>query len=308
MQLPSAMNVFDVCCRDGLQMEKQFIPTEEKITIINGLSKLGFKKLEITSFVSPKAVPQMSDAADVASGIARVPGVIYSALVPNVKGAQRAIDAGIDELNVVFSASESHNLSNLRMPVDKSLQNVSEIIALARGCGTPVNVSIATAFGCPFEGKVDRSRVFSLAEQVLSMGAGSLTFADTTGVANPRQVYSMMAEFKKRHPEIRIALHFHNTRGMGTANILAGLQAGVLDYDASLGGLGGCPFAPGASGNVATEDVIHMAEEMGVKTGIDLDGLIELGRYLEQIIGRTLPGQVLKSGKVSDLHAAKWHC
>lgn len=303
MRLPTEVNVFDVGCRDGFQMEKQFIPTSEKVAIVNRLARLGFRKMEITSFVSPRAVPQMQDAALVVAGAERVAGVTYAALVPNTKGAQRALEAGIDELNVVFSVSESHNRANLRMPVADSLKNVADVISLARDRGgKPVNVSLATSFGCPFEGEVPGKRVLKLAREALSMGAASLSFADTTGMANPRQVYELLSGFRDQFPHVEVTLHFHNTRAMGMANILAGLQAGVTNFDAALGGLGGCPFAPGASGNVATEDVVHMLEEMGISAGIDLDGLLEAARYLEKVIGRTLPGQVMKAGKVKDLH------
>ncbi|MFZ5944848.1 MAG: hydroxymethylglutaryl-CoA lyase [Bacillota bacterium] len=300
MNIPKKAAVIDVCCRDGFQLEKEFIPTEEKISIVKGLARLGFKKIEATSFVSPKAVPQMQDSQEVIEAVKGSGGVIFSALVPNLKGAERALIAGAGELNIVFSASETHNMKNLHMSVMDSLNNAKEIIALAGT--TPVNVTVATSFGCPFEGRVVESKVISLAEKVLSLGAAGITFADTTGMANPIQVYRMMKEFVKKHSDLPVTLHFHNTRNMGLANIVAGLQAGVASFDASLGGLGGCPFAPGATGNVPTEDVVHMLHEMGVETGIDLDGLIALGKYLEKLIGRSLPGQILKAGKTMDLY------
>ncbi len=301
-KLPTRVNIIDVCCRDGFQNEKKFIETEDKIRIVDSLSRLGFKKLEVTSFVSPKAIPQMRDAVEVVKGANRVEGVVFTALVPNVKGAERAIEAGIDELNVVMSVSESHNLANIRMTPRQSLDKLKEIVELAGNHKVPVNASLATAFGCPFAGNVPVEKVLAAAEEALAIGASSLTVADTTGMANPVQVLRMMEHFNKLLTKVPLALHFHNTRGMGMANMLAGLEAGVTDYDAALGGLGGCPFAPGATGNVATEDVVHMLEEMGIKTGIDLDGLINLSRELEKIIGRTLPGQVIKAGKTCDLH------
>ncbi|KJS19206.1 MAG: hydroxymethylglutaryl-CoA lyase [Clostridiaceae bacterium BRH_c20a] len=300
MNIPKKADVIDVGCRDGFQLEKEFIPTEDKISIVKGLARLGFKKIEATSFVSPKAVPQMQDSKEVIEAVKGIDGVVFSALVPNLKGAERALSAGVGELNIVFSASETHNMKNLHMSVMDSLKNAEEIIALAGKIS--VNVTVATSFGCPFEGRVSESQVISLAEKVLSLGASGITFADTTGMANPIQVYRMMKAFVEKHLDLAVTLHFHNTRNMGLANIVAGLQAGVASFDASLGGLGGCPFAPGATGNVPTEDVVHMLHEMGVETGIDLGGLIDLGKYLEKLIGRSLPGQILKAGKSTDLY------
>ncbi len=302
MQLPKVANVTDVGCRDGFQMEKEFIPTEEKINIVNRLSKLGFKRIQITSFVNPKAVPQMKDAAEVVSKINREPGVTYSALTPNLKGANNAIDANVDELDVFMSVSESHNKANVRMQVSDSVNAISDIIALAKEHNKPVWVNLATSFGCPFEGEVSSKNVLNLADKFVSLGASGVVLADTTGMANPVQVYELVSECMKNVSADKICLHFHNTRNMGMANILAGLQAGVNNFEAALGGLGGCPFAPGASGNVSTEDVVHMLEEMGIDTGIDINGLLETARYLEKIIGRPLPGQVMKAGQSCDLH------
>ncbi len=302
MLLPEEVNVIDVVCRDGFQMEKEFIPTEEKINIVNQLSQLGFKRLQVTAFVSPKAVPQMKDAAEVVRNIERKPGIEYSALTPNMKGASAAIEAGVDALDVFMSVSESHNKANIRMSVADSVNAIGEVISLAEKHDKPVVINLATCFGCPFEGDVPKDNVIKLAEDFLKMGVEGIVFADTTGMANPRQVYELTSEFLARNPKANTILHFHNTRNVALANILAGLQGGVINYEGALGGLGGCPFAPGASGNVPTEDVVGMLEETGISTGINLEGLIGLAQYLEKVIGRTLPGQVMKAGRVCDLH------
>lgn len=303
MKLPSEATIVDVVCRDGFQNEKEFIPTAEKIKIVNKLSQAGFKRLQVTSFVSPKAVPQMRDAAEVVTGIERKPGIVYTALTPNIKGASAAIEAGVDALDVFLSASESHNKANVRMSIADSIKAVKEVIALAEKHNKAVMINVATSFGCPFEGVVPRENLYKIAGEFLAIdNVEGVVIADTTGMANPKQVYELTAAFKDKFAQAEIYLHFHNTRNMAMANILAGLQAGVSNYECSLGGLGGCPFAPGASGNVPTEDVVSMLGEMGVNTGIDLGELISTANYLEKIIGRALPGQVMKAGRVCDLH------
>lgn len=299
---PKCVKICEVVGRDGFQNEKDFIRTEDKIRIIDSLAETGLWKIEATSFVHPKAVPQLRDAEEVMTAIKRKAGVIYTCLVPNIKGAERALGCSVDELNVVISASGTHNLKNVGMPVEKSLENMREIVSLARQERVPVNGSVGTAFGCPFEGVISRGRTLEMVDRYLDMGVNSITLADTTGMANPGQVYELLTDFKTRWPKVPVALHFHNTRGMGLANVLAGMQAGVDIYDASLGGLGGCPFAPGATGNICTEDMVHMLYEMGINTGIDLDMLIDVSRGLEAIVGRTLPGQVIKAGRTSCLH------
>lgn len=293
-KLPVKAYLYEVGTRDGLQMEKNFIATEDKISIINQLSEVGFRKIEVTSFVSPKAVPQLQDAAEVMNRIKRKAGIVYSALIPNIKGAGRAIDSGVNELNVVISASESHNQSNLRMNREMSLKNLEEIVSLSTKRGVPVNVTIATSFGCPFEGNVSPDAVFYIADKSIALGV-NITLADTIGVANPKQVFRLMSEFRKRYPAKNVTLHLHDTRGMGLANIVAGLEAGVTQFDSSLGGIGGCPFAPGATGNVATEDVAYMLKEMEIETAINFDDLMKVARNLEKIIGRQLPGKMLRA-------------
>ncbi len=302
MNLPSSVKVSEVVTRDGFQSEAQTIPTDQKVGLINKLSTTGLRRIEITSFVHPRFVPQLADAEEVYRRIERPTGVEFIALVPNLKGAERAVACGVKEINVVFSASEAHNRSNVRMSVAESLENVGKIVELAREYGIKVNGALATAFGCPFEGAVTVQQVMRLVKEYLAMGVASVSFADTTGMANPKQVYDLVSRILDRWPDQEFSLHFHNTRGTGLANVVAGLQAGITSYDASLGGLGGCPFAPGAMGNICTEDLVHMLHEMGIKTGIDLDKLIAVARYLQELLGRPLPGQVMKAGKVSDLH------
>lgn len=283
--------------RDGFQIEAQFIPTEVKIALIDALSRSGLAKIEATSFTSPKAIPNLRDAEEVMRGIARVPGVEYSVLVPNVKGAERALACGVDEINLVMSASDTHGLANLRMTPEQSLARFAEIIQVTHGSGVFINASLSTTFGCPFEGQIAEERVYHLIERLLAIGVQGVTLCDTTGMANPAQVARICREALARWPQVGFTLHVHDTRGMGLANALAAFQAGIRRFDASLGGLGGCPYAPGATGNVCTEDLVHMFEQMGEDTGVDLDALLDVAAGLPAIVGHALPGQVLKAGK-----------
>jgi hydroxymethylglutaryl-CoA lyase len=294
--------VQEVAVRDGFQIEKAFVPTAEKIALVDALSRTGLAKIEVTSFVSPKAVPNLRDAGEVMRGMRRVSGVLYSALVPNAKGAERALSCGVDELNLVLSASESHNRSNLNRSTAQSLEGFVEVMRAVKGSRARVNGSISTAFGCPFEGEVQQERVLGFAERYLELGLHGITLADTTGMAHPRQVAALTAEALRRFPGAELTLHFHNTRGMGLANVVASLDAGAVRFDASLGGLGGCPFAPGATGNICTEDLVHMLAAMGYDTGVDLDELLRVARKLPSIVGHDVPGQVAKAGKITDLH------
>ncbi len=293
----------DVAVRDGFQIEREFVPTETKVALIDELSQTGLAKIEVTSFVSPKAVPNMRDAEQVLSLIDRVPDVIYAVLVPNLRGVERAIQCSVDEINLFCSASESHNRANVNRTVAQSVQGFGEIMQALSGSDIKVNCSISTAFGCPFEGVVAPEKIYALVEQFIELGFDGVTIADTTGMANPKQVRDLMTEIAQRFPDIEHTLHFHNTRGMGLANVMAGLDAGVVHYDASLGGLGGCPFAPGASGNICTEDLVHMLEAMGYNTGVNLDRLLKAARRVPEIVGHDVPGQVLKAGKSTDLHS-----
>jgi hydroxymethylglutaryl-CoA lyase len=294
--------VQEVAPRDGLQIEPMWVATEDKIKLIDQLSLAGFSRIEAGSFVSPKAIPALRDGEEVFRGITRCPGVVYVALIPNVKGAQRALAARADELNLVLSASQSHNLANMRMSPEQSLAGFAEVVELARGTSVSLNGTVATTFGCPFEGRIDEKVVLGLVEAYQRLGLQGVTLADTTGMANPRQVYGLIRRVLEQLPADALTLHFHNTRGLGLSNVLAAYEAGARRFDASLGGLGGCPFAPGASGNICTEDLVNLCEEMGIATGLDLPRLLDLSRTLPALLGHEMPGQVAKAGRNRDLH------
>ena len=289
--------------RDGLQVEPLFVETEQKIALVNALSDAGLAKIEVTSFVSPKAIPQLRDAEIVLRKIRRVPGVVYSALVPNLRGAERAIESRADELNLVMSASSSHNLANLRMTQTQSYAALAETAAIARRAGVAVNVSLSCSFGCPMEGDVPETAVLDwCARYVNEMGADGVTLCDTTGMAYPTQVARLTCAFRERFAHTGLTLHFHNTRGMGLANVLAGIAAGADRFDASFGGIGGCPYAPGATGNVCTEEIVHALELMGYDTGVDLTTLLGASKRLPALIGHDIPSQLVKAGRRLDLH------
>lgn len=293
----------EVGTRDGLQVEQAFVPTQEKIALVNLLSNAGMAKIEVTAFVSPQAIPALRDAEVVMREIERQPGVVYTALVPNARGAERAIDAKTDELNLVMSASESHNLSNLRMTRSQSFVALSDVNALARQAKTPVNVSLSCCFGCPMEGDVPVSTVLGWCDRFIDeLGASGVTLCDTTGMAYPGQVAALTTAFRERWPTKELTLHFHNTRGMGLANVLAAIGAGADRFDASLGGIGGCPYAPGATGNVCSEEIVHALELMGFDTGVDLALLLQASRRLPALIGHDIPSQIVKAGRRLDLH------
>jgi len=293
----------EVVTRDGFQMEPAFVPTDTKVELINALSQCGYAKIEVTSFTSAKAIPMLRDAEEVMGRIQRIPNVEYTVLVPNVRGAERALDVKPDEFNLVMSTSETHNLSNLRMPREKSFSGLQEVIEKF-GALVPINVSLSTCFGCPMEGDVSQEEVMRWSQRFADLGVRGLTICDTTGMAQPSQVAAMCEILQKQFPHLQLTLHFHNTRGMGLANVLAAVQTGISRFDGSLGGLGGCPYAPGASGNICSEDAIHMLEAMGYDTGIDLERLLPIARHLPDVVGHTVPGQVAKSGRITDLHPA----
>ena len=299
--LPERVEIIEVGPRDGFQILPDFIETQDKIHVIESLICAGIQRMEVTSFVRPKFVPQMRDAADVMRGIKRGDCQCF-AMAPNLKGAERALEAGADMLNVVVSASEAHNRSNVRMSVDESLAGFPAVLELARQAEIPVRGSIATVFGCPFEGEVPIERVVYVCRRLVDMGCIELNLCDTTGMANPRQVAAVAQRVLSEFGDVGIALHFHNTRGAGAANLLAAMQNGITSFEASFGGLGGCPFAPGATGNVCTEDVVHMLDGMGVDTGINLLELVSAVRDAERILGMTFAGQVIKAGRSCDLH------
>ncbi|MBV0934297.1 hydroxymethylglutaryl-CoA lyase [Marinobacterium weihaiense] len=293
---PQQIRVNEVVTRDGFQSEPAFVPTETKIELINALARLGLSKVEVTSFVSPRAVPNLRDAEEVMRGITRDTDTTWVALVPNEKGCARALELAVDEINLVMSVSESHNLANMRMTCDQSLQQFARIAEMSAGTPMRLNGSLATAFGCPFEGAQATERVLGFIDAYLERGLHSITLADTTGMAVPNQVYDLCQAVRARWPELDVTLHFHNTRGLGLSNVLAALAAGMDQFDASLGGLGGCPFAPGATGNICTEDLVHMLHEMGLNTGVSLDGLLQQSQRLSEIVAHDLPGQIGKAG------------
>ena len=299
------IHIQEVIPRDGFQIEKNFVPTDEKIKLIDRLSECGLSKIEVTSFVSPKAVPNLRDAEEVVTSIKRNPNLTYVALIPNVRGADRAIAAKIDEINLVMSASATHNRKNVNRTNEESLNGFKEIMEHIKGTNIKVNGSVATSFGCPFEGEISEDTVQHYIDTYLAMGMDSITLADTTGMANPVQVKRLVKKVMKQIGEVPLTLHFHNTRGMGLANVVAAIEAGATRFDASLGGIGGCPFAPGATGNICTEDLVHMLMEMEIETAVELDKLIDLSKGLPELLGREdIPGQVVKAGKVTDLHPA----
>jgi hydroxymethylglutaryl-CoA lyase len=301
MSTQSRLFIHEVAPRDGFQIEPVFVPTDDKVALINALSRTGLAKIEVTSFTSPKAIPALADAAEVMARIDRLQGVEYAALVPNLKGCERALGARVDEINLVMSASETHNRANLRMSPQGSLAQFAQVAALARG-QAKVNASLSTAFGCPFEGEVPESRIYELIDAMAALGIDRVTLCDTTGMAQPLQSASLCEAVQRRWPQIEFTAHFHNTRGMGLANALAVWQVGIVRFDASLGGLGGCPFAPGASGNVCTEDLVHMFQAMGLDTGVDLEALVEQARRLPALVDHAVPGQVLQAGPSSRRH------
>jgi hydroxymethylglutaryl-CoA lyase len=296
MQLPERVTICEVGTRDGFQIEPEFIATEQKVEVVNRLSEAGVPRIEVTSFVSPKAVPQLRDAEAVMAAIRRQPGTRYAALVPNDKGASRAVDAGVDAIHTVVSASESHNLANVNMTIAESVEKLRAVAQIAARAGVPLQCGISTSFGCPFEGDVPVAHLEDVVARLVDLGANGIGLADTTGMANPRQVTTVLERLLPRFPGIEWTLHTHDTRAMAIPNILAAMQLGVRHFDASIGGLGGCPFAPGASGNVCSEDLVHCLHAMGIATGIDLDRLVDVSRQVERIVGRPLPGQIVKAG------------
>ena len=299
--------VNDVAVRDGFQIEKAFVPTTTKVELINQLARTGLHKIEVTSFVSPKAVPALADANEVLAGIDRVPGVVYVALVPNIRGVQNAVASPRrpDEVNGVISASETHNRANINRTHEQSLGELPTMVKASHEAGMKITMSLSTTFGCPFEGHVHEDVVFDFVERFRKLGCDGISLADTTGMANPRQVRELTRKVLERFPppnETYYTLHFHNTRGMGLANVIAGIEAGVRSFDGSVSGLGGCPFAPGATGNICTEDMVNMLEDMGYDTRIDLAKLLAVARRIPAVVGHETPGQVMKAGQTLELH------
>lgn len=298
-----SVTIVEVGPRDGLQMEKAFVPTDLKVRVINLLSEAGLRSIEATSFVSPKVIPQMMDAGEVMAAITRRPGTTYKVLVPNLKGAERAFEAKADALELVIVASEGYNKRNVGLTVDQSIAACAEIAKAAAGRSIPLEVVIGTSFGCPIEGHVPEEQVERIARAVAAFGISRLSLADSIGSANPAQVRRLVARISSALPAMPLSLHLHNTRGLGIANALAGFDAGIDTFDAGLGGLGGCPVFPGATGNVATEDMVNVFEEMGVKTGVDLGKVREASRLMQQFLNRPLPSYILRVGTTAELYA-----
>lgn len=291
------IHISEVGPRDGLQNEKKILPTDRKVELINGLTAAGVKKIECTSFVNPKVIKQMADAEEVMEKITRVEGVSYGGLVLSQSGLDRALKSNVDFLNVALASSDAFNLKNAKRTVEQSVTELSRVITTGVESGIEMIGVIGTAFGCPYDGNVPKERVISIAEKFLEAGCKEITFADTTGMANPKQVEELVESFYNHFGvSTKLALHFHNTRGLGLANTLAGYQAGVRHFDSSIGGLGGCPFAPKAVGNVCTEDMVNMFHEMGMNTGIELEKLIDLALWLEKEIEHELAGMIMKAG------------
>jgi hydroxymethylglutaryl-CoA lyase len=297
MNLPQRVTIREVAPRDGFQSWPEFVPTTTKVQVIEAVIAAGVTQFETTAFVSPKAVPQMSDAEAVLKSVPRGK-VTHGALIPNLKGAQLAVAAGVNQLNVVISASEAHNMANFKRPIADSLAALEPIFKLAADNRVQVIGAVAVAFGCPFAGEVPARDVLKLIDAYVSLGADFIALADTTGMATPRRIQNLIGLIRDRFPQKEMVLHLHNNRGSAMANLYAGLQAGVTIFDTALGGIGGCPNVPQASGNLATEDVVCMLEDMGIHTGVDLAVLLDAARLLEKCLGRELPGQVLKSGPI----------
>ncbi|MCG5453857.1 hydroxymethylglutaryl-CoA lyase [Micromonospora sp. PSH03] len=293
--LPSFVSIREVGPRDGLQNEDP-IPTDAKVRLLDALSGTGVRRIEAVSFVHPRAIPQMADADEVWQRAVKADGVRYSALVPNTRGAQRALAAGFTEIEVVVSASDTHNRRNVNRSTDESLDDIAELIDLLHGASARVEVIVATSFGCPYEGDIDPQRVAAIVDRVVRDGADRVAFGDTTGMGTPRRVRELLTAVRDSNAHVPVLLHFHNTRGTALANLLTALELGVTEFDASVGGLGGCPYAPGASGNLATEEAVHMLHDMGIDTGIDLPALIEVAELAEELLGKKLPSGVLRAG------------
>jgi len=298
MYLPDSVTIVEVGPRDGLQNEAILVPTEQKIELIHRLCQAGLGRIEITSFVHPKAIPQLQDSEEIIRRIERKPGIIYSALVPNERGLERALSAGVEEIALFVSASETHNQKNVKMSISDSLRGFRTIAQRALANGIRMRGYVVTGFGCPYQGRVPPEKVEFIVEEYKNLGVHEIALGDTTGMANPVQVSRMVDRIRPRLGKTSLALHFHDTRGTALANILAALQEGVTVFDGSVGGLGGCPYAPGASGNVATEDLVNMLQEMGVETGVDLPKLIDCARFASEMIRKDLPSHLIHAGKV----------
>jgi hydroxymethylglutaryl-CoA lyase len=293
---PDRVSVYEVSLRDGLQNERATVPLRGKLRLIDALVASGLRRIEITSFVSPKWIPQLADADEVAAHAKAPEGVTFSALCPNPKGLERASAAGMREIAVFVSASETHNKKNVNKSIAETLVAFEETVGPARALGMRVRGYLSTVWGCPYEGAVDPEKALAVARKLLAMGCYQVSFSDTIGAGTPRQTEQILQLVLGELPREQVAMHMHDTRGTALANVLVGLEMGVRDFDASIGGLGGCPYAPGAAGNLATEDLVYMLSGMGVDTGVDLERLWEAGKVAESVVGRPLPGKVHQAG------------
>jgi hydroxymethylglutaryl-CoA lyase len=293
---PQSVRIREVGPRDGIQSERTPIATTDKVRLVDALSRTGIRSIEAVSFVSPKAVPQMADAREVWDRIDRDPNVFYSALVPNRKGAETAAGCGVDGVQVFIAATDSYNLKNVNKTVRDSITDVADVYAVASDAGIPVEATISTSFGCPYEGDVSPDRVVEVSRWIVDQGISSISYGDTTGMATPRRVREVVEAVRRALPEVVLNMHFHDTRGTGLANVITALGLGMDYFDASIGGMGGSPFAEGATGNIATEDLVHMLDDMGVVTGVNLEALLHAARVAQEIVGAELPSKVLKAG------------
>ena len=304
MNLPNEVTISEVCPRDGFQTLPKDVPTDVKVDIINRIFDCGFKQIEVTSFVHPKAVPQMKDADQVLQQINRPKDVILRALVPNLRGLERAIEAEVDKVKLMLSSTDSHSLNNANAKTFDAMKDFAAIVKRAEGTTVKVGASISVAFGCPYEGQVPIERHIEICKRYEQLGITEISLADTTGMATPVSIKKVVRALKEQFPSFHFSLHLHNTRGMAFANAVAGLEEGIVDFDSSVGGVGGCPYAPNASGNIATEDIVHGFEEMGIRTNVDLDKTLEVAKYLEELFPSHTDSFLLKAGKSSDLHIA----
>ena len=304
-ELSQRVRIREVGPRDGFQNEPEVIPTEEKVRLIDLLGAAGLRRIELTSFVRPDVIPQLADAEQVLASYERREGVAYSVLIPNERGLDRALAQRprFDEVNLFLSASETHNRKNVNRTIAESLSGLERVIARARAEELRCEGVISTSFGCPYEGEVPVERVLGIAEALAAAGCEEVAFGDTTGMANPRQVGGFFAAARERLGEVELTAHFHNTRGQGLANAVAALDQGVESFESAFGELGGCPVPPGSTGNVSTEDLVSMLEEMGIETGIDLPALIAASSAVQEALGRPLGAHVLTAGPV-DWHPA----
>ncbi|MBE6910032.1 MAG: hydroxymethylglutaryl-CoA lyase [Ruminococcaceae bacterium] len=305
MKLPSSVTLCEVGLRDGLQNEKTILPTDEKVELLRGVVDAGFPVIEVGSFMHPKAVPQMADTDEVFKRLGDIPGVELRALIPNLRGIQRAIDCGCKKVKLNVSASRQHNLKNLNMTPEQSVEGFASCVEAAKENGIAISGSISMPFGSPWEGRTPVEDVDAIIEAYLKVGISEISLSDTSGMAVPNQVGELCAHVQEKYPEATWWLHFHNTRGMAMANIVAAMEVGMTQFDSSFGGLGGCPFVPGAAGNISSEDVIHMCDEMGVKTGVDVVKVMALSRRMRDLLDHNLDSYVLRAGRSSDLIGSK---